>query len=54
MAQLVEKLLPTPEIRSLNSNIGEILSTNSTIGKTKTKKERRGMAHLSLKKLGLK
>ena len=28
VAQLVERSLPTPEIRSLNPNIGKILSTN--------------------------
>ena len=28
VAQLVEWLLPTPEIRSLNPNIGKVLSTD--------------------------
>ena len=32
---LVEKLLPAPEIRSLNPDIGKILSTNCTIDKEK-------------------
>ena len=46
VAQLVEQLLPTPEIRGLNLDIGKILSTNCTIEKTKIKKKRPGMAHL--------
>ena len=37
VAQLVERLLPTPEIRGLNPDIGEILSANCTIEKTKIK-----------------
>ena len=45
-AQLVEQLLPTPEIRSSNPDIGKILSTNCVIEKTKIKKTRSGMAHL--------
>ena len=31
VAQLVERLLPTPEIRSSNPNIGKLLSTNCTL-----------------------
>ena len=46
VAQLVERSLPTPEIRGLNPDIGKILSTNCTIEKTKIKKKRLGMAHL--------
>ena len=46
VAQLVERLLPTSEIRGLNPDIGKILSTNCTIEKTKIKKKRPGMAHL--------
>ena len=38
-AQLVERSLLTPEIRSSNPNIDEILPTNCTIEKTKIKKE---------------
>ena len=50
VAQLVERLLRTPEIHSLNLDIGEnfngvILSTNFTIEKTKIKKKRLEMAH---------
>ena len=45
-AQLVEQSLLTPEIRGLNSDIGEIFSTNCPIEKTKIKKKRLGMAHL--------
>ena len=50
-AQLVERSLPTPEICSSNPDIGEILSTNCAIEKTKIKKKRPGMAHLSKKKI---
>ena len=46
MAQLIERLLPTPEIRSSNPDIGKILSTHCTIEKTKIKKKRQAMAHL--------
>ena len=46
VAQLVEGLLPTPEICGLNPDIGKILSTNRTIEKTKIKKKRPGMANL--------
>ena len=46
VAQLVEWLLPTPEICSSNPDIGEILSNNCTIEKTKIEKKRPGMAHL--------
>ena len=44
-AQLVERLLLTPEIRSLNPDISKILATNCTIEKSKIKKKRPGMAH---------
>ena len=46
VAQLVEQLLPTPEVRGLNLDIDKILSTNCTIEKTKIKKKKPGMAHL--------
>ena len=45
MAQLLERLLPTPEIRGSNPDIGKILSTNDTTEKTKIK-QRPGMVHL--------
>ena len=51
VAQLVEWLLPTPEIRGSNQVIGKILFTNRTIEKTKIKTKRLGMAHL--KKTGV-
>ena len=46
VAQLVERLLTTPEIRNLNPEISKILSTYCNIEKTKIKKKRPGMAHL--------
>ena len=46
VAQLVERLLQTPEICSSNPVIGENLSTNCIIEKTKIKKKWLGMAHL--------
>ena len=51
VAQLVERSLPIPEIRSSNPDIGKILSTNCTIEKAKIMKKRLGMAHLE--KIGL-
>ena len=42
VAQLVEQSLPTPEIRALNPNIDNILSTNCAIKKDKTNEEKRG------------
>ena len=39
MAKLVEQSLTTPEICRSNSDIGKILSTNSTKEKTKIKKK---------------
>ena len=45
MAQLVDWLLSTPEIHSLNPDIRKLLSTNCSLEKTKIKK-RHGMAHL--------
>ena len=39
VAQLVEWLLLTPEIRSSNPDIGKLLSTNCTINGRKLKKE---------------
>ena len=46
MAQLEERSLPTPEIRGSIPDIGNFLSSNCTIEKTKIKKKRPGMAHL--------
>ena len=46
VAQLVERSLPTPEVRGSNPDIGKVLSTNCTLEKTKIKKKRPGMAHL--------
>ena len=48
VAQLVEQLLPTPEIRGLNPNIGIVLFSNCKlqIENTKIKKKRPGMAHV--------
>ena len=54
VAQLVERLLPTPEIYSLIPDIGKILSTNCTIEKTKLKKKRLGMDHLLKKQVAPK
>ena len=50
VAQLVERLLPTPEIRGSNPDIIKIVYTNCTIEKTKIKKKRPGMGHLKKKK----
>ena len=46
VAQLVERLLPTPDIHNLKPDIGKILFANCTIEKTKIKKKWLGMAHL--------
>ena len=46
VAKLVERSLTTLEIRGSNPYIGEILSSNGPIEKTKIKKKRPGMAHL--------
>ena len=46
VAQLVEQLLPTPDIRGSNPDMGKILSTKCTLEKTKIKKKRPGMSHL--------
>ena len=40
VAQLVELLLPTPEIPGLNPDIGKILSTNRTLEKIKRNRKR--------------
>ena len=40
VAQLVERSIPTLEIRSWNPDIDKILSTNCIIEKTKIKKKR--------------
>ena len=50
VAQLVERSLPTAEIRGLNLIIGKILSTNCIIEKMKIKKKRLGMAQLKKNK----
>ena len=42
VAQLVEQLLKTPGIRGSNPNIGKIVATNFTIGKTKIKEKEAG------------
>ena len=39
VAQLVQRSLPTPEIRSSNPDTGEILSTNCKFEKTNIKEE---------------
>ena len=49
VAQLVERLLPIPEVRSSNPVIGKNLYWTfavNCIEKTKIKKKRPGMAHL--------
>ena len=46
VAQLVERMLLTQEIRGSNPDIGKIVSTNCTIRKTKIKGKRPGMDHL--------
>ena len=51
VAQLVERSLPTPDVRGSNPDIGKVLSTNCTLEKTKIKKKRPGMAHLLKKSL---
>ena len=48
VAQLVEQLLPTPEIRGSNTAIGKFLYIINCIEKTKIKKKRPGMAHLKI------
>ena len=55
VAQLVERSLLTPEVRSSNPVIGKLLSdiyliTVNWIEKTKMKKKRPGMAHFLKKK----
>ena len=51
VAQLVERLLPSQEIRGSNSTLGKILSTNCVIEKTKKKeKEKRGWECPTFKK----
>ena len=46
VAQLVWQSIPTPDIRGSNPDIGEILSTNCTLVKTKIKKKRSGRPSL--------
>ena len=40
VAQLVEWLLPTPEIRGSNSNISKVLSNNCKLNRKDKKKEK--------------
>ena len=40
VAQLVEQLLPVPEIRGSNSNIGKVLSTNCKLNRKDENKEK--------------
>ena len=51
VAQLVERLLLTPEICGSNLDDRKILSTNRIIEKTKMKKKRPEMANLFLKSI---
>ena len=55
VAQLVERLLPTPEVRSSNQVIGNKLYlmffTANCIEKTKIKRKRPGLAHFFYKKI---
>ena len=60
MAQLVERLLPTPEVRGSNPVIGKLLywifnylPTVNCIERTKIKKKRPGMVHLKNMSLSL-
>ena len=49
VAQLAKRLLPIPEVRGSNPNIGKVLLNFFTvkgIEKTKIKKKRQGVAHL--------
>ena len=39
VAQLVERLLPTPEIRGSNPNIGKVISTNYHVKKENKERE---------------
>ena len=50
VAQLVERLLPTPEVRGSNLVICELLFIFNCIEQTKIKKKRPGMAYFFLKK----
>ena len=52
VAQLVEWLLPTPEICGSNPDIGKLLSTNCKIEEMEIKKKRPGFGP-SLKKIWL-
>ena len=59
VAQLVERLLPIPEVRGSNPVIGKILflyiehlfTVNCVLKRRKIKKNRPGMAHFFLKKV---
>ena len=51
VAQLVERSLPTPEIRGLNPDIGKVLSTNCTLEKMKIKKKMPGTGDLFKKRV---
>ena len=50
VAQLVEQLLPTPEIFGSNPNIGKLLSTNCTFKKKMKLKKKKAGNGPSLKK----
>ena len=47
VAQLVDRLPLTTEIRGSNPDIDKILSTNCAIEKTKIMKKRQRMAHIN-------
>ena len=51
VAQLVERALPTPEIRSSNPNIGKVLSTNCELNRKDKNKEKEPGNGPSLKKI---
>ena len=56
MAQLVERLLPIPEVRGSNPVIGKNLYRTFTVNcieKTKINKKRPGMAHFKKKKFNI-
>ena len=50
VAKLVERSLPTPEIRGSNPNIGKLLSTNCTLNRKDENKEKEAGNGPSLQK----
>ena len=50
VAQLVERLLPPPEIRGSNPNIGKVLTTNCKLNRKDENKEKEAGNGPSLKK----